>query len=294
MTASPNRVLARVLLMACALVGLLLVAALELAVLSAGTGDSAANAAWCLIAPVSRTDTAIHASALALAVVAALPLWLGARAASQARASVAELHSAARLARAAAPPARVATIAARTLSLGRLDVIDAPRPFAFAYGWIRPRVCISTGQMELLDDAELEAVLHHEGWHAARRDPLRLLMVQMVGAAFGAVPEVRRQVRDYVLAMEVAADRHVVAEMGHPRALASALAKCVAPPAAQPGFEGHAAARAAALAGHPPALPRGRGRLAALVLLAEVVLLAPLITNGSIVALIGFWIHPLC
>lgn len=294
MIASPNHVLVRVVLTALALVGFLAVLALELMILGGGSGESVLAAVRCLIAPVSSLDTAVHASALAVGVLAALPILLGAQAASRARARVVELRHAAKTAQLSTLPPRVVTAATRTWVHGCIDVVDAPRAFAFAYGWIWPRVCISTGLVDLLDDAELEAVLHHEGWHVARRDPLRLLLVQAVAAAFAVVPEIRRLVRLYILAMEVAADHHVVAVMGHPRSLASALAKTAAPPVAPPAFEGHTGARAAALAGSLPTVPRGRGRLAGAVLLVELVVLIPLLTNGSIVALAGFWIHPVC
>ena len=294
MIASPDRILARVVLTAFALVGILVLLALELVILGAGAAESAAATVRCLIAPVSSLDTAVHASAVALAVLAALPILLAARVATRARATVMELRHAANTARLSALPPRVVAAATRTRVLGRIDIVDAPRAFAFAYGWIQPRICISTRLVDLLDDSELDAVLHHEGWHAARRDPLRLLLAQTVGTAFSAVPEMRRLVRLYVLAMEVAADRHVVAVMGHPRALASALAKTMAPPMRNPAFEGHAEARAAALVGSLPMGPRWRGRVAAAVLLVELVVLVPLLMNGSILSLVGFWIHPLC
>lgn len=291
---SPDRVFARVVLSALALVGFLLVLALELIVLSAGSANSATTAFRCWVAPVSSMDTALHGAAVALGILAVVPVVQGVRAASRARTSVVELHDAARAARLASPPSAVSDAAAAAGLVGRIDVVEARRPFAFAYGWLRPRVCVSTGLVDRLDQHELEAVLHHEGWHVARRDPLRILMAQTVGAAFGVVPEIRRMVHHYVLAIEVAADRHVVATMGHPRSLASALAKTMAPPVSMPAFEGHAEARAAALAGAAPRLPRGRGRIAAVVLVAEVLLLVPLFTNGSIVTLIGLWIHPIC
>ena len=294
MIASPDRILARVVLTAFALAGILILLALELVILGAGAAESAAAAVRCLVAPVSSLDTAVHASAVAIGVLAALPILLATRAATQARATVVELGQAAKTARLDTLPPRAVAAATRTHVLGRIDVVDAPRAFAFVYGWIRPRICVSTALVDLLDDSELDAVLHHEGWHAARRDPLRLLLAQTVGTAFGAVPAMRRLVRLYVLAMEIAADRHVVAVMGHPRALASALAKTMAAPVRTPAFEGHAEARAAALAGSLPTVPRGRGRFAAAVLLLELVALVPLLTNGSIVALAGFWIHPLC
>ena len=294
MIASPNRVLARVVLTALALAGLLLLAALELMILSAGSAESAVATLRCLIAPVSSLDTAVHASAVAVGVLATLPILLGLQVASRARVRVAELRHAAATARVRSLPPRVVTAAKAAGVLGRIDLVDATRTFAFAYGWVRPRICISTGLVALLEDAELEAVLHHEGWHIARRDPLRLLLAQTVGAAFAVVPEIRHLVRLYVLAVEVAADRHVVVMMGHPRALASALAKTVAPPVTSPAFEGRAASRTAALAGNLPTLPRGRGRFAASVLVLELLVLIPLLMNGSLVALVGIWIHPIC
>lgn len=293
MSTSPNRVLARVVLTALALAGFLLLVALELLILSAGSAGPAALDLRCLIAPVSSLDTAVHASAVALGLLAILPILNGARAASRTRAAVADLRHLAKQARLNTPPNLLAAAAAANIT-GRVDVVEARRPFAFAYGWVRPRVCVSTGLVELLGDRELEAVLHHEGWHVSRRDPLRLLLAQTAGAAFAFVPEIRRLVRAYVLAVEVDADRHVVAVMGDPRWLAGALVKTMSPATIRPAFEGDAEARVAALTGNGPREPRWRGRTAAAVLIVELIVLIPLLTNGSIVSLVGLWMHPIC
>lgn len=291
---APDRVLLQVVLTAFAITGFLVLLVMELAILSAGSGDSAAHAFRCLIAPTSKVDTAVHASAIAITVAAAFPVMIAFRVARRARAKVEDLRSATMLARIDSLPPWVIVVAAKAQVLDRIEIVEAPRPFAFAYGWLRPQICLSTGMIALLDEAELEAVLHHEGWHVARRDPLRLLLVQTIGAALGAIPEIRRLVHSCVLAMEVAADDHVVTEMGHPRALASALTKSVLPPTATPAFEGHPEARAAALVGHFPRMPRGRGRLAAVLLLLEIAVFVPLVSNGSIVSIVGLWIHPVC
>ncbi|MDQ3780888.1 MAG: M56 family metallopeptidase [Chloroflexota bacterium] len=172
--------------------------------------------------------------------------------------------------------------------------MEATRPFAFVYGWIRPRICISTSLIALLSDQEVEAVLHHEGWHIARRDPLRFMIARTVGSVFAMVPAMRRLERLYVLSAEVAADRCANLAMGHPRPLAGALAKTLPPALAEPGFEGQAEARIAALAGESPDVAVWSGWMIATVLLAEVAVLMPLVTNGSIITLIGFWSHPVC
>lgn len=287
-----NRVLARVVLTALALTGFLVLAALELLILSASQGAAGFDMR-CLVAPVSTTDTAVHASAVAIGLLAALPILSGARAASRSRATISELRRVAKSARLSTPPEVIAAAAAAQIA-GRIDVVEAARPFAFTYGWIRPRVCVSTGLVRSLDARELEAVLHHEGWHVARRDPLRLLLAQMAGAAFAIVPEVRRLVHAYTLAVEVAADRHVVTAMGDARWLAGALIKTMPRPVMRPAFEGDAEARVAALSGTALVEPRWRGRIAVAVLIAELVLLVPLLSNGSIVTLAGLWMHPVC
>lgn len=293
MSNSPDRILARVVLTSLALAGFLILVALELLILIAGSAVPATAALRCLITPASSVDTAVHASAVAIGVLAAIPILTGVWAASRTRAAVIELQNAAKIARVAMPP-RVAAAATMAQVYDRIDVVVAPRLFAFAYGWIRPRVCLSNALIDALDDHELEAVLLHEGWHVFRRDPFRLWLAEMMGVAFTAVPEVRRLVRLYELAIEVAADRHVVAVMGHSRWLASALVKTLAPPVATPSFEGRGEARISALAGKLPAAPRGRGRIAVAALILEFLAFVPLLTSGSIVSLTGFWIHPAC
>lgn len=238
-------------------------------------------------------DSAVHASAVAVGVLAAIPILKGVRAASRSRAAVVELQNVAKIARIALSP-QVAAAAAAAHVNDRIDVIAAPRQFAFAYGWVRPRVCFSNALIDALNHHELEAVLLHEGWHVFRRDPLRLWLAKTVGAAFAPVSEIRRLVRLHELTVEVAADRHVVAVMGHPRWLASALIKTMAPPVAVPSFEGHAEARISALTGQPPVVPRGRGRVAVAALILELFAFVLLLSNGSFVSMTGFWIHPAC
>ena len=281
------------MLSALALTGLLLLLTLELLILAAGRSGMLLNDLRCLLEPTSSLDSAVHAAALSIGLLATVPVISALRAASRARASIAELQQVARSARLHTPQAVIRAATAAHLT-GRIDVVEATRPFAFAYGWLRPRVCVSSGLVALLNAEELAAVLHHEGWHVSNRDPLRLLLAQVTGAAFGAVPDIRRLVRDYSLAIEVAADQHVIAAMGSPRWLASALLKTMAPPLRAPAFEGATEARIAALTGSVMMEARWRGRVALAVLVIEFLLLIPLLRNGSIVTLAGLWVHPAC
>ena len=85
-------------------------------------------------------------------------------------------------------------------------VIPGAQPLAFCAGLLRPRVYVSTGALERLGEAELAAVVAHEAHHAARRDPLRLLVARAIGDAYslGALPR-----REQALA-ELAADAAAV------------------------------------------------------------------------------------
>lgn len=293
MTALANRAFARLVLAASALGGFLVLAALELLILSAGAFHTTAPDLLCIVAPVSPSDIAVHGLAVTVSALAAVGVLRAARTVARTRVTAGELRLATRSARLDRLPERLVRPAARAVVLDRVEVVLSPRPFAFVYGWFRPRICISTGLIQLLSEQEMEAVLHHEGWHAARLDPLRFLLAQTVGAVFAAVPHIRQMVHAFLLAAEIAADRHAVMAMGQARPLASALAKTIMPAVAVPGFEGQAEARIAALAGEVQRTA-GSGRLIAFVVLVELVALIPLLSNGSLIALVGLWVHPMC
>ena len=166
-----------------------------------------------------------------------------------------------------APPDRGADAGAR----GARDRGPAGRgrrrraPLAFCAGLLRPRVYVSEGALRALGDDELAAVVAHESHHAARRDPLRILVARAIGDAYslGALPR-----REQALA-ELAADAAAVRSGGR-RAARGGAARV---PRRRAGI---APERVDRLAGAPPqrrgpARARGRRRR---VIGALVVLLA--------------------
>jgi hypothetical protein len=100
----------------------------------------------------------------------------------------------------------------------RVSVVAGARPLAFCSGLLRPRVFVSEGTLERLSEDELAAVVEHEAHHAARRDPLRILIARAIGDAysFGALGR-----REQALS-ELAADDAAVRSRGA-APLASAL-----------------------------------------------------------------------
>ena len=129
------------------------------------------------------------------------------------------------LGRKIATPPHVAAIAASVELAGRVDVVQDPRPFSFCYWFRNPRICLSTGLIERLGDAELRAVMHHEHYHVRHRDPLRLVIARYFAAGLYVVPVVEELVEYYTVQKEVAADQAAVRAMGGARELASALLK---------------------------------------------------------------------
>jgi Zn-dependent protease with chaperone function len=103
-------------------------------------------------------------------------------------------------------------------------VIDDPHPQAFCAGYLRPRVYISEAALNVLGDAELQAVLAHEHHHLRVRDPLRLACGRILSQALFFLPALRALFGRYSDVAELNADGAAVRERAGGRAaLASAL-----------------------------------------------------------------------
>lgn len=104
----------------------------------------------------------------------------------------------------------------------RVALVQAPQPIAFCFGFLRPRICLSTGLVELLSTPQLRAALLHEDYHRRRFDPLRILLVEAIGGALFFLPVVQEWRTLYKIKLELEADRYAVERAGKP-ALAGAL-----------------------------------------------------------------------
>lgn len=123
-------------------------------------------------------------------------------------------------------PPVVARLAVRLNLVDSLVVVPNRAPFSFCYGFRRPRICLSLGLIELLTEAELEAVLWHEAYHLYRREPLRMAMAIGLSRFFFFIP-LLAELRDHYLAeKELAADTAAVAHTSQ-AALAGALHKLI-------------------------------------------------------------------
>jgi Zn-dependent protease with chaperone function len=110
-------------------------------------------------------------------------------------------------------------------------LVSTDRPVVFTHGLFHARIWLSTGLMQRLNDAELEAVLRHEGHHCQPHDPLKIFAVRCLSRALFYIPVARDLCDTYCVAKEIAADEQAAQAMGDARPLASALHKLIAQPA---------------------------------------------------------------
>lgn len=294
MTTSPNRLFLLVLLVALTVSGLIVIAMFVLLSPVMVAARSCLNAIICLVTPTPSIDTLSHGSTLAVVALGSTGFVAAGRAVNRERSRIAALNSFAKTARNETISPHVEAVAILAGLNGRLDIINSFRPFGFVYGWIHPRVCVSSELIERLTSRELEAVFLHEWWHLHQRDPIRLFILRAVVVAFFFVPSLRQLFQDYVIAAEIAADRHAVDVMGDRQWLASALAKTMGLPLHMPAFEGQTDARVAALAGEFPRSHTVCPRLWMTALLFELVIVVPLLVQGGIPAVSRIWGHYIC
>ncbi len=155
-------------------------------------------------------------------------------------------------------------------------------PAAFCFGLLLPRVAITAGLLDRLDDTELIAVLLHERHHQWRRDPLRYLLLHAVVSGLFMLPLARAAKRWVETRIELAADRAALAVV--PRgALAGALIAALAGPTAIPAMLASLSATEARIAhltgrSEAPTVPRST-ILATAVLLGGLILVLTSLTT---------------
>ena len=262
--------------------------------LLAGAPAYAAGGAWpsasCLLLPLAD-DLAPHLASYAFMLAALAGATAGARVVLRQARSTRTLLEACLAVR--SPQSRVVDLLARRLGLqGHIDVVEVGEPIAFCYGFLRPRVLVSTGLFDLLPPRELEAVLLHEREHLRRFDPLKMALGKLLVSTGFFVPLLGALYRRFLVEKELAADRAVIAEHGDEVSLSSALIRLVerrstVQPPLVAGAGEALEARIDALLGDPGRrdLQLGAGGFAAslvAIMLAALPLLATPVPTGTV------------
>lgn len=105
---------------------------------------------------------------------------------------------------------------------GSVEVADHPQPFAFTLPGRGGHVVLSSGLIDLLDDAEQEVVLAHERAHAHHRHDRYLLTAQLAAAL---MPPLRFLAGRLQFSLERWADEMAVAHCGDRSFVARTLGK---------------------------------------------------------------------
>lgn len=135
-------------------------------------------------------------------------------------------------------PKKLRTIVKNLALENKIDVIEHKSHISFCYGLFRPRICLSTGLITVLNSDELKAVLLHEGYHLKNHDPLRILLGKTASLMLFFIPTLKDIQAHYAFSKEVAADE-VVIRNGNKDSLISALTRLLSP--GKPSFSGIAA-----------------------------------------------------
>ncbi len=108
---------------------------------------------------------------------------------------------------------------------GKTVVIESEEHFAFCLGIRDPKIYISTGLINYLDNKELEAVLRHEQYHLENHDTFIMTIASVAHWMFPFFPLLGDLIKKYRIEREVKADTYAVTYMNDSSHLISALRK---------------------------------------------------------------------
>lgn len=94
-------------------------------------------------------------------------------------------------------------------SAGDVVYFRGGRCEAFTFGLLHPKIALCAHCLESLPSAELEAMRVHEAHHVARRDPLKLFLVNALARVFFFMPLLRTLSKAYRTVVELEADEKV-------------------------------------------------------------------------------------
>lgn len=104
-------------------------------------------------------------------------------------------------------------------------VISHPAPIAITVGFVRPKIILSTGLINLLTDDELKAVIAHEMYHKENRDPLKIFLLSLCASTMWYIPILKWFHEQYRIIQEVLADEFAIKKQETSMNIGSALLK---------------------------------------------------------------------
>lgn len=106
-------------------------------------------------------------------------------------------------------------------------VFHCHEPLAFAMGMLHPKVYLSTALMDMLDEDEIDAVVHHELHHKYSYDPLKAFTFSMFTKVIWYIPVLKHMRQSYSVFREVIADDYAIQQTGTELGVGQALLKLI-------------------------------------------------------------------
>lgn len=107
----------------------------------------------------------------------------------------------------------------------KVVILKDDRPIAYTYGLTRPKVCLSSKIIDILDDNELEAVILHEAAHVYKRDNIWVLLITFIKDSLTFMPLSKLIYRLFRREKEYEADDFAIMKNADSLGLASAIIK---------------------------------------------------------------------
>ncbi|MBS4220953.1 M56 family metallopeptidase [Bacillus sp. FJAT-49711] len=104
-------------------------------------------------------------------------------------------------------------------------VLSHPTPMAFTMGFVRPKIIITTGLINLLNNDELKAVISHEMYHKENRDPLKVFLLSLSSSIMWYIPIQKWFHHKYRVIQEILADEFAIKQQDTYVNLGNALLK---------------------------------------------------------------------
>jgi beta-lactamase regulating signal transducer with metallopeptidase domain len=104
-------------------------------------------------------------------------------------------------------------------------VIEEDAILSLTMGFFRPKIILSTGLLNLLDEGERHAVLLHEIYHQKNRDPLKLFVLSLCSSVMWYIPILSWFYQKYRMIRELLADHYAISRLRSSADLGSALLK---------------------------------------------------------------------
>ncbi|MDR0140053.1 M56 family metallopeptidase [Metabacillus idriensis] len=106
-----------------------------------------------------------------------------------------------------------------------IRVIDEDAVLSLTMGFFRPKIILSAGLLNLLDERERQAVVFHEIYHQKNRDPLKLFILSVCSSVMWYIPILSWFYQKYRTIREVLADHYAISSLQSSADLGSALLK---------------------------------------------------------------------